>query len=430
VPQRLAALVAVLSVTTLTAAGCGSTDHWVKAAPAPGWPAQYADAANSSYTPTAGASALAPAWTRSVHGDLGAAVALGARGALAANAQTAGGCSLTVWENANNGRQRWCTRLIHGGGFAGALFDGFDNLYVGQPGLMMSFPVTQWFRWRQLVIGMPLTPRFLDPGRLLVVTHLGQLLVFDAHRGEVVGNPVDLVVGLDPTDSTRGLDDCAQSGPACPVAAAPAYSADSNVIVTAVWQPGARTATLEALRYHSDQSPMLTRAWTSDAVRGGVIGAPVLAPDGQTVYVNGRDRALWALDAADGSVKWTVPLNFLAQTPPTVAPGGLILSGGGPDTELTAIRDNGSDAEVAWRRAEVNPLTTAAQAGSAVAYTVVREGADGQALLVFAPDDGHTVNSYPLPDAAGFPVGLSIGHDRRVVAATSAGQVYSFAPAD
>ena len=120
-------------------------------------------------------------------GDLGAAVALGSGSYLAANAQTAGGCSLMVWENDNNGRQRWCTRLIQGGGFAGALFDGVDNLYVGQPGLIMSYPPTQWIRWRYQVIGMPLTPRLLGHNQLLVVTHLGQVLVFDAHRGVVVG---------------------------------------------------------------------------------------------------------------------------------------------------------------------------------------------------------------------------------------------------
>ena len=50
-------------------------------------------------------------------------------------------------------------------------------------------------------------------------------------------------------------------------------------------------------------------------------------------------------------------------------------------------------------------------------------------LLVFDPADGRTLNSYPLPDAAGYPVGISVGSDRRVVAATSAGQVYGFGPA-
>jgi hypothetical protein len=50
-------------------------------------------------------------------------------------------------------------------------------------------------------------------------------------------------------------------------------------------------------------------------------------------------------------------------------------------------------------------------------------------LLVFNPGDGRSINSYPLPAATGWPVGVSVGHDRRVVTGTSDGQVYSFAPA-
>ncbi len=433
--RRLAALARVplatvfVGATALGAAGCDRTDSWVDAAPAAGWPAQYADAANSSYTATAGARELKLDWTRSVKGDLGAAVALGSGGYLAANAQTAGGCSLMVWDNDNHGRQRWCTRLIQGGGFAGALFDGFDNLYVGQPGLIMSYPPTQWIRWRAQVIGMPMTPRLLGDNHLLVVTHLGQVLVFDAHRGVVAGNPIDLVGDIDPTDSARGLADCARGGPECPVAAAPAYSPASGTIVVAVWQPGQPHPALTALRYQPDGTPMLSRVWTTDAVTAGPIAAPVLSPDGSTVYVNGRDRALWALNAADGSVKWSVPLGFLAQTPPTVAPGGLILSGAGPDTALTAIRDDGEHAEVVWRREDVRPLTTAAQAGHDIAYTVVDGGGAHLSLLAFGTGDGGTVNSYPLPEATGFPVGVSVGPDRRVVVGTSDGQVYGFAPA-
>ncbi|EUA13965.1 putative pyrrolo-quinoline quinone [Mycobacterium xenopi 4042] len=139
------------------------------------------------------------------------------------------------WENNDNGRQRWCVRLVQGGGFAGPLFDGFDNVYVGQPGAILSFPPTQWTRWRAPVIGMPSTPRILDEGQLLVVTHLGQVVVFDAHRGTVVGSPLDLVDGVDPTDPTRGLADCPPARPGCPVAAAPAFAASSGMVVIGLW---------------------------------------------------------------------------------------------------------------------------------------------------------------------------------------------------
>lgn len=422
--QGCAATVATV-VLVITLAGCGNTDSWVDAAPAQGWPAQYGDASNSSYTATAGARMLTLRWTRSVKGALEAGPALSARGYLSLNAQTPAGCSLMEWENDNVGRQRWCTRLFQGGGFAGPLFDGFDNLYVGQPGAMLSFPPTQWIRWRKPVIGMPSTPRFLGSGHLLVITHLGQVLVFDAHRGTLVGSPLDLVDGLDPKEFTRGLSDCAPARAGCPVAAAPAFAPPSRMVVLGLWQPGAPAATLVGLKYHPGQTPLLTREWTSDAVAAGVLASPVLSADGSTVYVNGRDERLWALHAADGKPKWSVPLKFLAQTPPAVTPGGLIVSGGGPDTQLVAFKDAGDHGEQVWRRDDVNPLATSSLAGG-VGYTVARTEPE-MSLLVFDSGNGHTLGAYPLPKATGYPVGVSIGRDRRVVAATSDGQVYSFA---
>lgn len=106
---------------------------------------------------------------------------------------------------------------------------------------------------------------------------------------------------------------------------------------------------------------------------------------------------------------------------------------GGPDTRLAAFRDAGDHADPAWRRDDVTPLSTASLAGADVGYTVVsgpvHEGGPGLSLLVFDPANGHTLNSYPLPAATGYPVGVSVGTDRRVVATTSDGQVYSFAAA-
>ena len=163
-----------------------------------------------------------------------------------------------------------------------------------------------------------------------------------------------------------------------------------------------------------------------------MLASPVLSKDGSTIYVNGRDERLWALHAADGKPKWSVPLAFLAQTPPSVTPNGLIVSGGGPDTRLVAFKDAGDHAQQVWRRNDVSPLSTSSLAGPGVGYVVVTggpgRGARGMSLLVFDPGSGRTLSNYSLPEATGYPVGVSIGHDRRVVTATSDGQVYSFAP--
>jgi outer membrane protein assembly factor BamB len=420
-------VLAATAVIVGAAAGCGTTDSWVDARAATGWAAQYADAANSSYSPVGGADKLRLEWTRSVKGSLAAQVALGSGNYLGVNGQTAGGCSLMLWESNNHGRQRWCTRLVQGGGIASPLFDGFDNMYIGQPGLVQSFPTTQWVRWRRLVIGMPMTMRFLDPGSVLVITHLGQVLVFDAHRGTVIGTSLDLVAGVDPTDSQRGLDDCRLALPGCPVAAAPAFSEATGIVVVTLWEPGARAPKVIGLRYRSGETPVLSREWTSEAVGGGPLASPVLSADGATVYVNGRDKKLWALNTSDGTAKWSVPLDYLAQTPPSVTPSGLIVAGGGPGARLMAIRDAGQKGEVVWTQENISPLSTSSVAG--VGYTVVGDKDNGLALAVFDLGDGHVLDRYRLPNATGWPVGVSIGHDRRIVTATSDGQVYGFAPA-
>ncbi|MGE2730891.1 PQQ-binding-like beta-propeller repeat protein [Mycolicibacterium vaccae] len=419
-------VVAAATLVTATVASCGTTDSWVDARPADGWSAQYADAANSSHAPVEGAERLRLEWTRSVKGELAAQAATGSGNYLALNGQTEAGCSLMVWEIDNRARQRWCTRLWQGGGLSSPLFDGFDNLYIGQPGAVLSFPSTQWIRWRKPVIGMPTTMRILDPGHLLVVTHLGQVLVFDTHRGTVVGTALDLVAGVDPTDSERGLGDCRAARPGCPISAAPAFSEASRMVVVPLWEPGADAPVLVGLRYRPGQSPLLAREWTSDAVGGGPLGSPVLSGDGDTIYVNGRDDRLWALNVEDGSAKWSAPLDYLAQTPPSVRPDGLIVAGGGPGAQLTALRDNGDDAEVVWKHDDVEPLTTTSIAGAG--YVVVRHG-DGMALATVGLDDGHIVDTHPLPNATGWPVGVSVAHNGRVVAATSDGRVYGFAPA-
>ena len=435
--RRIIALTATALVTGVLT-GCGNTDSWVEARAATSWAAQYADAGNSSYSPVNAADTLRLEWTRSVKGDLAAQVALSSDNELAVNGQTAGGCSLMVWETDNYARQRWCTRVVQGGGMASPLFDDFGNLYIGQPGTVLSFPPTQWIQWRRPVIGMPMTTRILSPGSLLVVTHLGQVLVFDAHRGTVTGTSLDLVAGLDPTDSQRGLDDCGSARPECPVAAAPAFSGATNIVVLTLWEPGAENAVVVGLRYRPGHTPLLTREWTSNAVGDGPLASPVLSADGATVYVNGRDERLWALNSNDGTEKWSVPLDYLAQTPPSVTPDGLIVAGGGPGARLLAIRDTGEQGEEVWNREDTAPLSSSSLAG--VGYTVARDSTEnpespdseeapaGLNLVIFDLGDGHTVNSYRLPGATGWPVGVSIGHDRRLVTATSDGQVYGFAP--
>ena len=94
-----------------------------------------------------------------------------------------------------------------------------------------------------------------------MVTHLGQVLVFDAHKGIVVGT-LDLVGGVNPTDSTRRLADCQPARRGCPVAAPPAFSSATGIVVVSLWEPNAVAPILVGLRYRAGQPPSLTREWT------------------------------------------------------------------------------------------------------------------------------------------------------------------------
>ena len=69
VGRRVLALASTMLLTG-SLAGCGNTDSWVEPIAARGWSAQYADAANSSYSPTDGAGTLSLSWSRSVKGEL------------------------------------------------------------------------------------------------------------------------------------------------------------------------------------------------------------------------------------------------------------------------------------------------------------------------------------------------------------------------
>ncbi len=278
-----------------------------------------------------------------------------------------------VWETDNNARQRWCTRLWQGGALSSPLFDDFDNLYVGQPGAIMSYPPTQWIRWRQPVIGMPTTPRLLAPGQLLVLTHLGQVLVFDAHKGTVVGTSLDLVAGVDPTDSDRGLADCATGPPGVPdLGRTRVRRADRRRGGRAVGTGrGGTRAGRPAVPAGSDPDPEprmdQRRGRRRSRRQPGVVGRTGPPPT-STAATGGCGPST----PPTARAKWSVELGYQPQTPPSVSAGGVIVAGGGPGARLTGISDTG---EIVWTRADVEPLSTSSRAGEDTGYTVVRDGA-------------------------------------------------------
>ena len=218
-------------------------------------------------------------------------------------------------------------------------------------------------------------------------------------------------------------------GQRCPVAAAPAFSSATGIVVVSLWEPNAAAPVLVGLRYRAGQTPLLTREWTSDAVGQGPICQPG-AVRRRVDRVRQRPR------------RTPVGAQHRGRQAEMVGAAGL----SGADAAVGVARRPDRGGRRSWSQAGrgprrrrpratcCGPATTSsrcprrAERGNGVGYTVAKDGENGQALLVFDPADGHTVNSYPLPQATGWPVGVSVGHDRRVVTATSDGQVYGFAP--
>ena len=169
--------------------------------PRPAGPRNTATPANSSYTATSGATKLSLRWTRSVKGSLAA-------GPGAERARLSGP------QRADPGRM-----FAHGMGERRQRPAALVRAAV--PGRRLRRPVVRRLRQplRRPARGVPLLSRDAvdavaaagdrdasDPavsrarataGRRRIS---GQVLVFDAHRGMVVGSPMDLVEGVDPTD--------------------------------------------------------------------------------------------------------------------------------------------------------------------------------------------------------------------------------------
>ncbi|EUA47615.1 pyrrolo-quinoline quinone domain protein [Mycobacteroides abscessus 21] len=158
---RVLASIALAALLTIT--GCSGDDSWINIKAAPGWSASYADAHNSSYTATEGARELTLEWSRNTKGQIRSAAAIGIDNFIAVSADTPSGCTLMEWEDNRAARQRWCTRMITGSPWSGPLADGYNNLYVGQPGAVVSFPPPNGFGGVNPSSAPPPHPRSWSP---------------------------------------------------------------------------------------------------------------------------------------------------------------------------------------------------------------------------------------------------------------------------
>nr|MBM4731150.1 PQQ-binding-like beta-propeller repeat protein [Prescottella equi] len=422
---------ALMTISALLLAGCAGDSGAEDVFGAGGWPGMHSDARNSDTAAVTGSRSLDFQWSRPLGGPTTTNASVAANGQVFLTAATDAGCNVFSFQ-VDTGRKRWCARVGPGAALSTPVVDRATNMYVGEDGAMLSFDERGQLRWRTPVTGTPLSAQFTGDGNLLFVTQLGQVNVVDPQTGRTVAAPYDLIppasypqgANIDPLPNDLGVQDCLAGGPLCPVATSPAIDLDNGRIVVTFWRPGAPQADLVALRYGDGERPQITEEWSTSTLAAGSASAPVLSRDGKTVYANDNAGHLWALDAESGSVRWQYDLGYAVRGGPSVSGSGAIIPAGAENGRLLALRDRGDRAEVLWERADVVQRGAPAQTSGSTAYTVVRDGDNGLALLTFDTASGETLDQDALPGASGSTAGTSVGPGGEVLTPTLIGELF------
>lgn len=425
----------VLAAVSLLLSACSDGHQEVRAIPAAGWPVFGGDGANANYTPVTAADDLELAWTRPTGGPITAPLTVNAHGDVGVTARTANGCNTFVFDH-NSGRKNFCKRMAEGVQFNAMAFDQHGQPYLGEAANFLSFNGGGAIRWRMPVIGVAVSAKFAGPGRILMVTTQGQILLLNAQTNVFEAPEVRLRPDADPEDPLFGFGDCVTGGPLCAVSAPPAVDADHERFYLNFRPADAGQSRLSAMSYadtvtaagdaQSEPERVIVERWHVE-VPGGMAGPASLSADGQTVYAFGRDGRLYAYDADDGAELWNHDLGGFGFATLAVSPDGVIIPTGAVGAPLTILRDRGDRVETVTRRTDLQTVSLATLTGEDTAWTVVRTGADQRLVLTeIGVDDGATKRSLDLPDATGFATGVAVTATGNVAVATNPGEVYYF----
>lgn len=446
-PRRILARRAATVATALAlVAGCSGSSPGAEPAPepeaaesasayAPGWSAVHADSANTDYSPVDGADDLTLAWQRSFEGsvsigpldwtiNLGPTVGPDGRVYLTS---TVTGCHLQALDGAT-GETLWCSQDVGPLAVASsALLDRDGRLFVADAEAMHAFDTDGRLLWETPIVGVPLSAQFTPEGRLVFVTHIGNLHVLDRASGEAVLPTVELAPGAT-WDPAGGMMACARGTEACPAANTLAVDQATGRLVFTFWEPGAPQAGVRAMRYTEEPVPTLTTEWTNDSLPGGSASSPVLSADGSRVYVNDNVDSVHALDAATGEEIWTFPIGYASGGSPSLSPGGIIMPAGGGGGSLLAVHDDGDSARLAWRHDDLVNRGLPTQAAGDRVYATVGHGRVRNELLVLDAVTGAELDREPLPGSPVFTVGTTVGPDGTVYVPAVVGELYAFTP--
>lgn len=420
-----AAVLATLTALVVTSCSDGHLD--VRSVPAAGWSSYGGNSANSNYSWAAAPADLEPSWARDAGGPITAPVTMNGGGDIVVSAKTPNGCNMLVLDH-RAGRKNFCKRMADGYQGNAALVDQFGQPYIGEPGRFLAITGGGAIRWRHDLPGVPTSAKFVGPGRVLVTSTHGRVMILESQSGDLAMPARDLWSTV-PEDLSAGLDECVSGGAGCAIAAPPAVDWAAERIFLNFFPQGAKASQVKTLGYgqNGDQRT-LTDQWATD-LPGGVVGPPVVSNDGKTVYAFGRDNKLYALDAATGAIRWSHDVGDSGFGTLSVSPDGIIIPAGKAGGPLTILRDAGDKVEEIARRDDLQTAGLSALTAGGSAWTVVRSGADQNLqLLQIDVQNGTTKRTLAMDGARGFATGVAVSPTGQIAVATYAGTVYYFNP--
>ena len=419
-------LVALTAVCSMALAACSDGHIDVRSVPSVGWPSYGGVPGNANFAYADVPEDLTLSWTRPTGGPVTAPVTISGKGNVGVTSNAAQGCNVLVLDS-RSGRKNFCKDMRAGVEINAMLVDQYDQPYLGEETTFLAFNAGGAIRWRAGVIGVPLSAKFAAPNEVLVATTQGQILLIDTQRNELLAPEVRLRDDADPAQPLRGFGDCVSNGPQCAIPAPAAVDTERERFFLNFFPQGAATSQIRAMKYGAVAGNREVRtAWQAD-VPSGVIGTPTLSADGATVYAFSRDGKIVALNAEDGSTRWTYDIGGHGFATMTVSPDGLIIPTGSLGAPLTMLRDRGDRAEQVWQRTDLATVSLSALTQQQTAWTVARDpGKDSLSLVEVSTTDGATKRTLPLPDSRGFATGVSVSYAGQIATATNLGEVYFF----
>lgn len=428
-PRRLLVGTALLSAAAFSASGCAAV---LDPTPgyAAGWSAVHGDSRGANFADVEGPAAPTLQWQRPLEGPLVGTGAVGPDGQVTVLAGTTAGCQLFTF-NLDSGRKQWCAPQDLEAGLTSPMQDKFGSVYSGNVGNVNSFSDLGIKRWATPVIGMPTPVGMFADGRILVVTHMGQVNILNSSDGRKHAESVSLVPTVAMPDAAIGIEQCAAAGPDCAVANAPVVDVATGRFYVTLRAPGSASTVLVAMAYDPTLDEFgqasIRELWRTSSSTGSIASAPALSADGHTVYVVDAANTVWALSTADGTAHWSHKLDFPTARTLSVSADGLIIPAPATTGPLTALLDNGSSAAVKWTRTDLSAVGPTSIAANGRGYVAVRNGAQPLEVMTINLADGQTVSQAELPAEDTSPTAVSLlTPDQRVVTLTSGGGMYIF----